>query len=160
RDLHRDLAPERRDIHLGAQGRLPDRDRELDVNVVLPALEGRVRRHVDPQVEIPPRPAAGAGAALARRAHPRAVAHARPDRHLHAVGRVQPARPPPRGPRVLPLPPGPPACRPALDLLDPHGATRPGVALLERALASRLEVPPPPPAPAGPEGPRLLDVTA
>ena len=54
RDLHRDLAAERRHLDLGAERGLPGGDRQLDVEIVLAALEERVRRRRAPGGRGPP----------------------------------------------------------------------------------------------------------
>src|SRR3990170_4842869 len=129
RDLHRDPAPQRGHFHLGAQRRLPHGERQLDVDVVLAALEAGMRRHPDLQVEVAARAAAGAGRPLPRRPDPGAGADPGRDLHLHAVraqhlagaaagradglalparapaGRTRPREFPPHGPPPSPGPP-------------------------------------------------------
>ena len=160
RDLHRDLPPERRHLHLGAERRLPRRDRQLDVEIVLAALEDRMRRHVNPEVEVPARAAADAGAALAGRADAGAIADTGGDLHLHPVAPRDAPGAAARGACRLPLPAGAAAGAAHPLLLELHRPPGAGLRLLEADLDLGLEVAAAPPARAAPERPAVLELDA
>src|SRR5712692_7149927 len=79
RDLHRDAAAQGRHFHRRAERRLRRGDRQLDLQIVALALEERVGRDVDDQIQI----AAGVGAAAALARHPHALAGPHPGGNLH-----------------------------------------------------------------------------
>ena len=154
RDLHRDLAPERRDLHLGAEGRFPHGDRQLDVEIILAALEDRMRGDVNPEVEVPARAAADAGATLAGRADARAVPDTGGDLHFHAVAPRQAPGAAARGTRRLALAARAAAGGAHLQLLELHRPPGARLGFLEADLDLGLEVAAPPPArAASPERP-------
>ena len=98
---------------LGAERRLPHRDRQLDVNRPRGARRW-MWRHVNPEVEVPARAAADAGAALAGGADAGAVADASGDLHPHPVAPRSRPEPPHVGHAAFP-------CRP-VPLHVPHTA--------------------------------------
>ena len=93
RDLHRDRRVERRHLHLGAERRLGERDRQPQREVVAAAPEDRVRRDVHDHVEVAGRTAVRARAAAALHPDALAVGDARRDAHLHLAGRTSTPRP-------------------------------------------------------------------
>src|SRR5262245_10715853 len=160
RDLHRDLASERRNLHLGAERRLPDGDGQLHVDVVFAALEDRMRGYVDPQVKVAARAAARAGTPFARRAHPRAIADTGGGLHLDAMGLGHLTRAPTRRTGGLPLPSRAVARGAEAELLELHRPPRPAACLLQADLDLALDIPPAAAARTGPEGPTPIELLA
>src|SRR5438034_912099 len=79
-DLHRDFAPQRRHLDVGAQCSLGRRDRQLELDVVALPLEERVRGDGHGEIEVAA--AAGDAGALAGHAHALSRLHAGRDLHV------------------------------------------------------------------------------
>src|SRR4051812_2517860 len=90
RDLEQRLAVDGRGLDFGAERRFPDRDRELDLDVVTFAMEERVLLDARGNVQVARRRSVRAGVALAGDAEAGAVARAggNPDFDLFGVGRA------------------------------------------------------------------------
>src|SRR5262245_23529900 len=80
RDLHRNLAPQRRHLDVCSEGRLGRGDRQLELDVVALALEERMGRDGHGEIEVTP--AAGRARALAGHAHALPRLHAGRNFHV------------------------------------------------------------------------------
>src|SRR5262245_47579247 len=138
RHLHRDLSPEGRHLHAGAQHGLGRRDRQLEVDVVALALEERMRRDGDNQVEIAA--ATGGGGAFAGDPNPLARANTRRDLHVERARHAVPAAAVARRARLSVHVAGAVAGRTRLVELHREALQCSGVRLLERDLDGGLHV--------------------
>src|SRR5262245_12817256 len=157
RDLHRHLATEGGHLHLGAEDRLPDGNRQLDVQVVLAALEHGMRHNLDTEIEVSAGATAGPGGALPGHPNTRAISDAGGDLHLHPIGAGHPAGATAGGTRRLALPARPAAGSARLELLELHRPPGPAVGLVEADLDLGLEIAAPATTPRGPERSLVLE---
>src|SRR5712692_1263829 len=138
RDLHRDLALERRHLERRAERRLGGGDRQRQVDVVALALEHRVRGYGHLEVEVAALP--GPAAALARDAHALAAPDAGGNLHVHLAPRPLPAVSVTRGARLALDVAAAVTGRARLVEVEREGAARASERLLERDLDRRLHV--------------------
>ena len=83
RDPHRHLTVEGRHLHVGAERRFRERDRQPDRDVVAAATEQRVRLHTHDHEQVAGRSAVRAGRAASLHADALPVGDARRNAHLH-----------------------------------------------------------------------------
>src|SRR2546422_30918 len=148
RNLHGDLAPQRRHLDRRAQRRLGRGERQREMQVVALALELRIRRDGDDQIEVAA--AAGPAAAFAGHPHLLARAHAGRDAHVDVAARALPARAVTRRTRLAANVAAAVAGGAGLVQLERERLARAVERLVQRDLDARLDVLAAPPTP----GPR------
>src|SRR5262245_9252007 len=138
RDLHRDLAPQRRHLDVRAQRRLGRGDRQLEVDVVALALEERVRRDGHGEIEVTP--AAGGARALAGHAHALPRLHAGRNLHIELPPSSLPAGAATGRARLAADVAGAMTGRAGLFHLEGECLARTGEGFFQRDLDARLDV--------------------
>src|SRR5213594_2093526 len=153
RNLHGDLAPQRRHLDRRAQRRLG----RGEMQVVALALELRMRRDGDDQIEVAA--AAGPAAAFAGHPHLLARAHAGRDAHVDVAARALPARAVTRRTRLAADVAAAVAGGAGLVQLERERLARAVERLVQRDLDARLDVLAAPPTP-GPHAAAAEEVFA